>query len=191
MKLTSAWETSAVNDGSRKRRFEKLALPHLDAAYALARWITGNGADAEDVVQEGFLRAFRFFESWQGDSARAWLLAVVRNAAFRWLERNRPKHVVAVAPDALEAAGERAALRGEAAPPNPEEAAAACSERGRLAHLLGRLPPPFREVLVLRELQDLSYREIAEVAGVPEGTVMSRLARARAELRRLWFEDKP
>jgi len=191
MKLTSTWETSAVNDGSRKRRFEKLALPHLDAAYELARWITGNGSDAEDVVQEGFLRAFRFFESWQGESPRAWLLAVVRNAAYRWLERNRPKHVVAVAPDALAAAGDRAVLQGALAPPSPEEAAAAQSDRRRLARLLERLAPPFREVLILRELQELSYREIAEIADVPEGTVMSRLARARAELRRLWFEDKP
>lgn len=191
MKLHARAELPVLKDGASSRRFERFALPHLDAAYELARWITGSRFDAEDVVQDAFLRAFRFFDTWEGDSPRAWLLAIVRNAAYRWLERNRPKHVVAVEPEVLAAAGERAVLRGDAAAANPEETAAARSTRGRLAVLLERLPPLFREVLILRELQDLSYREIAEIAGVPEGTVMSRLARARAELRRLWFEDKP
>ena len=191
MKMQSDWETGTVDDRTRSRRFERLALPHLDASYQLARWITGNRHDAEDVVQDAFLRAFRFFESWQGESPRAWLLAIVRNAAYRWLERNRPKHIVAVEPDALEAASERAALSGALPSANPEDAAAAASERGRLGRLLENLPPPFREVLILRELQGLSYREIAEIAAVPEGTVMSRLARARAELRRLWLKDQP
>lgn len=181
----------AVQDQSRSRRFERLAVPHLDSAYELARWITGNPHDAEDVVQDAYLRAFRFFDAWRGDSARAWLLAIVRNAAYRWLARNRPKHVFAVEPEVLAAAGERAAVRGEVGGASPEDAAVAESERGRLRRLLDRLPTQFREILVLRELQGLSYREIAEVSAVPEGTVMSRLARARAELRRLWFRDAP
>jgi RNA polymerase sigma-70 factor (ECF subfamily) len=180
-----------VDDQSRSRRFERLAVPHLDSAYELARWITGNPHDAEDVVQDAYLRAFRFFDAWRGDSARAWLLAIVRNAAYRWLARNRPKHVFAVEPEVLAAAGERAAARGDVAGASPEDDVVAESERGRLRRLLDRLPPQFREILVLRELQGLSYREIAEVAAVPEGTVMSRLARARAELRRLWFKDAP
>jgi RNA polymerase sigma factor (sigma-70 family) len=170
------------------RRFEQTALPHIEAAYELAHWLTGSSHDAEDVVQEAYLRAYQFFGGWRGDNARAWLLAIVRNTAMSWLGRNRPKHVMALAPDALAVAGDRAAQRGDADVPSPEHAAIARAERSELLCLLESLPPPFREVIVLRELQDLSYREIAEIIAVPEGTVMSRLARARAELRRLWLK---
>lgn len=177
-----------MNDASRERRFEVEAMPHIKAAYELARWLTGSSQDAEDVVQESYLRAYQFFDGWRGGSARPWLLAIVRNTAFTWLERNRPRHVAPMSPDALAAACELAFLRGEIVAPTPEHEALAVAERSELLTVLAQLPALFREIIVLRELQELSYREIAAIIAVPEGTVMSRLARARAELRRLWLK---
>lgn len=180
-----------MSDVSRNRRFEQVVLPYLQAAYELARWLCGNGHDAEDVVQESYMRAFQYFDDWRGENARAWLLTIVRNTAFTWLEQNRPKHLVGMAPDALAAVGEREDGLDERAGDNPEREALAMEERTELKCAVEALEPIFREVIVLRELQDLSYREIAEVTGVPEGTVMSRLARARAELRRRWLKQRP
>jgi RNA polymerase sigma-70 factor (ECF subfamily) len=170
------------------RRFEDAMLPHLGAAYEVARWLTGSSHDAEDIVQEAYLRAFRFFDGWQGDNARAWLLAIVRNTAMSWLKHNRPKHVASMAPDALAVASEWAMQRGDLAAATPEMEAIELAERSDLLCVLEAMPALFKEVIVLRELQDFSYREIAAITGVPEGTVMSRLARARAELRRLWLK---
>ena len=171
----------------RRRKFEQLVAPHLDAAYNLARWLTRNDHDAQDVVQDAMLRAYRFCDGLRGEP-RPWLLAIVRNTAMTWLERNRPKHVAAMAPEALAVAGDLACARGDVASPTPEHEALALAERGELLSVLESLPAIFREAIVLRELQELSYREIAAISGVPEGTVMSRLARARAELRRLWLK---
>ncbi|MGE5800738.1 MAG: sigma-70 family RNA polymerase sigma factor [Gemmatimonadota bacterium] len=153
-------------------------LPHLDAAYTLARYLTRNAQDAEDVVQEACLRALKYFDSFRGDegtSARAWLLTIVRNTAFSAGRRQSPdsaalefderQHSSAVADEHPEAA----VLRGDA--------------KQTLARALDRLAPEFREVIVLRELEGLSYKEISDVAGVPVGTVMSRLSRARGHLR--------
>ena len=170
---------------TRLARFEKSVLPHLDAAYNLARWLTRNDHDAEDVVQEAFLRAFRFFEGMRGSDARPWLLAIVRNAGYSWLEKNRPAEVVAlddVAP--LSSDNETA---GHVAPveTNPEVILLQSANRKLVNQALEELPVGYREVLVMRELEDLSYKEIAEVAGIPIGTVMSRLARGREMLRRL------
>jgi RNA polymerase sigma-70 factor, ECF subfamily len=181
----------ASGDISRNQRFEELVLPYLPAAYELARWLCGNDHDAEDVVQESYMRAFRYFDDWRGENARAWLLTIVRNTAFSWLEQNRPKHVVGMAPDSLAATGESTCFGCDGHAANPERAALAVEERAQLQAALEALPAIFREVIVLRELHDLSYREIAEVTGVPEGTVMSRLARARAELRRVWLKHTP
>ncbi|HEY1259866.1 MAG TPA: sigma-70 family RNA polymerase sigma factor [Stellaceae bacterium] len=166
----------------RKSRFEAVVLPHLDAAYALARWLTRNDADAADVVQEAVLRAFRYFDSYREGDPKSWVLRIVRRSCYSWLERNRPAEIVPLdAPgegneraDAVLAAGGADALLESR------------SDLRRLDRLIEGLPAPLREVIVLRELQELDYRQIAEVTGVPIGTVMSRLHRARSALRRAW-----
>jgi RNA polymerase sigma-70 factor (ECF subfamily) len=155
-----------------KIRFEQLVLPHLDSAVNLARWLLRNRADAEDVVQEAMLRAYRFFESFRGGDARAWLLQIVRNSCYSWLEKNRPAELAVEFDEQLH---QRPGL-------NPETLAAQADERQRLMLALESLPPRAREVLVLRELEDCSYKEIAEIAGIPMGTVMSTLSRARERL---------
>lgn len=171
----------------RKRRFELLALPHLDAAYNLARWLAGNAADAEDVVQDAYLRAYRYFDAWQGGNFRVWLLTIVRNSFMTWARQNRSPRLVFQ--------GESQATAGDAGdvplwgtgPRDPEALLLESLDSRTLVDLMQRLPPEYREVLLLREVEDLSYKEIATVTAVPIGTVMSRLARARLALRRLWF----
>ena len=154
-----------------RRRFEQQVLPHIDAAFNLARWLTRNDHDAEDVVQDAMLRAYRYFEGLRGE-ARPWLLAIVRNACFSWMQRNRPAELAA-GPDA------EAAEAASAPADGPEALLARELDRRMLNKAIAALPFPFREALILRELEDLSYREIARIANVPIGTVMSRLARAR------------
>jgi RNA polymerase sigma factor (sigma-70 family) len=165
---------------STRRRFAEMVLPHLDDAFGLARWLTGDGADAEDVVQDACLRALGALDTAVVDRPRAWLLAIVRNAAFTWLAKNRPGHVV-VTDDAqaLEAA---AAADPDAHAPDPEEALIAAADEAALTAAIAGLPPLYREVVVMRDVNGLSYREIAAAVGAPQGTVMSRLARARAQL---------
>ena len=172
--------------GTRQERFEAVALPHLDAAYNLARWLTRNDADAADVVQEAFLRALTYFDGYRDENPRAWLLTIVRNTCYRWLERNRTATVVPLSREVeerMEAA--TADLQGEPVP-DPEALAAKHRDTEMLNELIAELPPTFREALVLRELEDLSYQAIADVLSVPIGTVMSRLARARGLLRDAW-----
>ena len=156
----------------RRRRFEAQALPHLDAAYNLARWLSRSPADADDIVQEAMLRAFRAFDGFRGGDAKAWLLTIVRNC---WLSAGR----------ATRRRGHTSLEDEELTAPesDPEVTAIQAGTRRRLDALIAGLPEEFREVLILREMEDMSYREIAEVTGVPIGTVMSRLARARAMLR--------
>ncbi|HJV61520.1 MAG TPA: sigma-70 family RNA polymerase sigma factor [Albitalea sp.] len=168
-----------MNDEERSQRFERLALPHLDAAYNLARWLTRNDHDAEDVVQEACLRAMRYFGSFRGDQARPWLLQTVRHTCYSWLKENRPAELVSV--DDEDAPSSHEAV----APPQdePHTAALRRADRVQVNQALAALPIGLREVLVLREMEDLSYREIAGIAGIPVGTVMSRLARARAAMR--------
>ena len=155
--------------------FEQAVLPHLDAAYNLARWLTRNQQDAEDAVQDAYLRAYRFFPSYHGGNARPWLMKIVRNTCYTWLRANRPLQ---------EAAEFDENLFPPASPAqNPEQAALETSNSDLLQKALEQLPPKSREVIVLREIEELSYREIAAIMDVPPGTVMSSLSRARARLR--------
>jgi len=154
----------------QKERFERLVLPHLDAAYNLARWITRNDHDAQDVVQEAVLRAYRFFGGLRGE-ARPWLLAIVRNSCFTWLQINRPADMAGF--------DDRVIELHPMDEESPEVLAMRSLDRRMLNEAIAALPTQFREVLILRELEDLSYKEIARVIDAPIGTVMSRLARAR------------
>jgi RNA polymerase sigma factor (sigma-70 family) len=161
-------------------RFNSVVMPHLDAAYNLAHWLTGNRTDAEDVVQDASLRAFRAIHKFAGGNARAWVLCIVRNTACSWLRKNRPTAVVTVEDlEAVEAVyAEPADRDGE----TPEAALIAKIDAEQLRAAIAALPTPFRETLVLRDIEGLDYREIAEATEVPIGTVMSRLARARGRL---------
>jgi RNA polymerase sigma-70 factor (ECF subfamily) len=155
-------------------------LPHLDAAYNLARWLTRNDHDAHDVVQEAYLRAFKFFAGFHGDNARSWLLAIVRNTCYTWLQQNRGLHVDASLDELLDSGAADASLTaGELSAESPEKFMLREDDRALVNRALEQLPEEFREVLVLKELEDLSYREIAAITGIPLGTVMSRLSRAR------------
>lgn len=166
-----------------RARFSQLILPRLDEGYRLAHWLTGNATDAEDVMQEACLRAYRAIETFAEGNARAWFLTIVRNTGYSWLQRHRPRAVV-FAEDLDTAARAELDTGGLAvqAPETPESALIAHDEARRLTRAIEALPVPFREALVLREYHGLGYREIAEVTGVPVGTVMSRLGRARQRL---------
>jgi RNA polymerase sigma-70 factor, ECF subfamily len=161
--------------GAEARDFEQAVLPHLDAAYNLARWLARNTHDAEDIVQEACLRAVKFFGGYRGGEARAWLLRIVRNTAYSFLEKRRPADLMEEFDEATHAT--------DASKPDAEMTLEQSVDSGILKEALEELPVRFREVLILRELEGLSYKEIAEVAEIPIGTVMSSLARSRAQLR--------
>src|SRR6266699_51726 len=178
--VLTRWRTAHPEDrleSSELERFEAVVLPHLDAAYTLARYLTRSDHDAQDVVQDASLRAFRHFGSFRGGGSaegRAWLLAIVRNTAYTWQRRHHGDTLTTE----FDEEQHSEAVTGE----DPEAAVVAQGERVELHRAIDELPPEFREVIVLRELEELSYKEIAEVAGVPVGTVMSRLSRARRRL---------
>jgi RNA polymerase sigma-70 factor (ECF subfamily) len=155
-------------------RFERIVMPHLDDAYTLARYLVGDEHDAQDVVQDASLRALRYFESYSGGDGRAWLLAIVRNCSMDWRRRQHgERHDVSIDGDAaIDVADET----------ESDARAIQSSESGLIMRAVAALPTEFREVIVLRELEDLSYKEISEVVGAPIGTVMSRIARARKQL---------
>ena len=169
---------------TRLTRFEQSVLPHLDAAYNLARWLTRNDHDAEDVVQEAFTRALRYFDRMKGSEARPWLLAIVRNTCFTWLEKNRPSDLVALDDVGPLAADVETVGHDSAAESNPEVIVLQSANRKLVNQALDELPVGYREVIVMREIEDLSYKEIASIAGIPMGTVMSRLSRGRELLKR-------
>jgi RNA polymerase sigma factor (sigma-70 family) len=170
---------SARDEAERSRRFQALALPHLDAAYNLARWLSRNPGDAEDIVQEAFLRAFKFFDTFRGELARPWLLSIVRRVWYdEWRRRASSEEVTPFDETRDEAPPEG----WETAIEDPETLAIRAENARQVHEALQRLPVEYREVMVLRELEELSYREIAVIADVPVGTVMSRLARGRRRL---------
>jgi RNA polymerase sigma-70 factor, ECF subfamily len=180
---------------SSLRQFEPLALPCMEAAFNLAFWLVRSRADAEDIVQEAYLRAFRAFDGFRGGDMRPWLLAIVRNTAYRWLSNRRRSGTVISLEEAFAEGGGQSVDEIASDEPTAEERLIGAAERDYVLRALAELPPAFREVLVLREIEGLAYREIAEVTGVPVGTVMSRLSRGRGELRkvltRLMGKDEP
>jgi len=165
-----------VPGAATRERFEQAVLPHLDAAYNLARWLTRNDHDAQDVTQEAFLRAFRFFDGYQGGNMRAWLLTIVRNTCYTWMHRNRP-------PETAVEFDEEIHSEESSGGADPELQVMASADKETVQRALAELPEIFREALVLREMEGMSYKEIADVTSVSIGTVMSRLARARTRLR--------
>ena len=169
----------------RRRRFELLVLPYLDAAYSYARWLAPSPADADDVLQESVLRAFRGFEALRGSDVKSWLLAIVRNCHLTAL-RQRHRRAQVPLPEEHDAQDGHAMV---AATPDPESESIRRDDRRTLVQLMAELPAEYREILILREIEDLSYREIAAVTCVPVGTVMSRLARARAALKVQWSRE--
>ena len=170
----------------RRRRFEAQVLPHLDAAYRFARWLARSSEGADDVVQEAILRAYRGYDGLRGSDAKAWLLTIVRNCHATALKQQQRRAQVPL-PEEHDPQDGGALI---ATTPDPEGASIRQDEERQLARLVAALPEDYREILILREVEDMDYREIAAVVNVPLGTVMSRLARARAALRKHWLSQR-
>jgi RNA polymerase sigma factor (sigma-70 family) len=178
LELSPFPSSSMWRNVSRHERFEELLLPHLDAAFNLARWLTRSDTDAQDVVQEAYLRALRYFSGFHGDDARTWLLRIVRNSCYTWLRQHRSSDLTAAFNEEIHTSS----AQEEA---TPESLMMQSADRALLMEALEQLPVEWRETIILRELEGLPYREIAAVTDCPIGTVMSRLARARARLQEI------
>ncbi len=163
-----------MSEADKLALFEQAVLPHLDGAYNLARWLIRNGQDAEDLVQEACLRALKSFEGFRGGDARAWLLTIVRNSCYTWLQQNRRHELTMAFDEEIHTADEHSQ--------SPEALLLQSLDAQRVKNALETLPPEFREAIILREMEGMSYNEIAGLCGIPLGTVMSRLARARERL---------
>ena len=166
-----------MEEQDKLARFEQSILPHMNAAYNLARWLAGNDPDAQDIVQEAYLRAFKFLSGFRGGDSRSWLLRIVRNAFYDWLKRNRREETGTEFDEELHSSADETRT--------PDALLLEKADHELVREAIAELPLEFREILVLRELEGFSYKEIADVAEVPLGTVMSRLARAREHLRTL------
>jgi RNA polymerase sigma factor (sigma-70 family) len=164
-------------DQSKVVRFEEIALPHLAAAYNLARWLVHNEHDAQDIVQEAYLRALKYFSGYYGGDSRSWLLTIVRNTCYTWLQQNRALRLADPLDDKLDEVGLDFG--------DPEMLLLRSLDSQIVRHALEELPVEFREVVVLREIEGLSYKEISNIADIPIGTVMSRLKRGRTRLHAL------
>lgn len=174
---------------TQTERFNQIAMPHLDAAYNLAKWLTRNPQDAEDMVQESFMKALRYFEGFRGDDGRAWLLTIVRNTCYSWLEAKKSCPTVFFDEDEDSLETQMLASSTASLTVNPEQHLMQSQDKALLSTAIEALPLEFREVLILRELEDFSYQQIADIIGAPIGTVMSRLSRARSLLRRWLAND--
>lgn len=171
------------SDDDKAERFAAFAMPHMDSAYNLARWLTGNAVEAEDLVQSAFLRAFKASDGYRGGDARAWLLTIVRHTFYTGLrERHRERGDMSFDEEVHSGEGDGCADSSYAVGSDPARIAAIRDAGNTINGALAEMPAVFREVLVLKEMDDLSYKEIAQVVGIPIGTVMSRLARARQRL---------
>ena len=175
MMVSTPWEDTPLKGADERQRFEQALLPHLDAAYNLARWLTRNDHDAEDLVQAAYLRALRFFGGSNMANNRAWLLTIVRNTCYTWLEQKRARGTATTFDEQIHWEGSDAM--------DPEGQLLREDQKQSVRRAVEELSPELREVVVLREMEGLSYKEIAAIAEIPQGTVMSRLARARARLR--------
>jgi RNA polymerase sigma-70 factor (ECF subfamily) len=167
---------------TREERFQAMVLPHLDSAFNLARWLTRSPQEAEDIVQEAYLRAFKFFDSFHGEDGRAWLLGIVRNTFYTWYQQNKAQAQNIQFEEELHGAHLEDAADTQYAEHNPEALLIQKDNRRQLLYALEAVSVEFREVIVMRELEDLSYKQIAGIVGIPLGTVMSRLGRGRKQL---------
>ena len=172
-----------MTNSTKEKRFQAIVMPHLNSAFNLARWLTRNGPDAEDIVQEAYLRAFTFFDSFYGDDGRAWLLTIVRNTFYTWHQQNQTQNTEfdEQSHSANSVTCENVAVAHQV-DNNPENILLQKDSQAQLLRALQALPLAFREVMVLRELEELSYKQISVIIGIPVGTVMSRLGRGRGLL---------
>jgi RNA polymerase sigma-70 factor (ECF subfamily) len=181
-----------LDDETKTRQFRALALPYLDEAYNFARWLTRNSQDAEDVVQDAYMRAFQFFDGFRGANPRAWILTIVRNSYYARLRKAQPQAAVQLPAATIGGVGEEQDVsEQELSDPDQDDAETLLikrTEADALRSFIAALPGAFRETLVLREMEELSYQQIAEITGAPIGTVMSRLARARGLLQKAWLK---
>jgi len=177
-----------MQEAEKLSRFEETILPHLDAAYNLARWLIRNDHDAEDIVQEACYRALKYFSAYRGENSRAWLLTIVRNTSYDWLKQNHPKEMVTVSDKDQDSETVDPVERFAKEMSNPETLMLQRIDQEILKKALDELPAEFREVMILREIEEMPYKEIAGVCNIPLGTVMSRLARGRKQLQRCLVE---
>ncbi len=175
-----------VNDEARIAHFQEIALPYLDDAYNLARWLTRDPQDAEDVVQEAYLRALRYFDNFRGENPRGWVLMIVRNTFYTWISANRSKDTRSLNESHRDSGEEDISELSDPDQDTPETALAKKDDAALMRALIEQLPPHYREALVLREMNELSYQQISEMTATPIGTVMSRLSRARHLLGAAW-----